>query len=1144
MQSYEGTISWKFYCAEEHTPATDAAVAPDCTNSGLTEGSHCAVCDEILVSQEVVPANGHTEGEIVVENYKDADCVNVGGYDDVVYCTVCKVELSRKHTEFAALGHTESEIVVENYKDADCVNVGGYDDVVYCTVCEVELSREHIEIPANGHAEAIDPAVDPTCRETGLTEGKHCSVCNEVLIKQNVIPDAHDPAEDGSCRVCGRIFGTCGTKAKWDLDAEGVLTVYGTGQMSGSYDEKEIPWYPYVASVKKVVVCEGITHVGKSAFYNCVNLTEVSLPDSLTFMDYQAFGYCTSLQEILIPEGVQSMYFRVFYGCSSLSKVNIPEKATHIYSSAFAECTSLTSIEIPYGMTAIDNSAFQNCSSLKEIYIPETVTQISSYVFSHCTSLTAIDLPENLEKIEAGLFYGCSSLTDVVIPEGVTQIGNYAFGYCTALTAIEIPAAVTSIGDGAFSDCTGLAHVFYQGTEAQKNEISIGNYNTHFTDAEWICEAVWTTLDGAKVCWCENCNRYYQPDGTLAPMEQVEITKLPEKLRYCTNDVLNLDGIEMIGSYSNGVELILGKDDVESVSADLSAPGRRNATVTVMGIPVVFEIIVHDDGKISVDPALYPESGHEYGNNIEESQTFTYPGAKYLEITFSAQTMVENNYDFIYIYDAQGTLVAKYTNDAAANQTLIIPGDTFVVKLTSDVSVTRYGYSFSKIVVDLGTGIQHDVIVDPATVTCTEAGLTEGSHCGICGDILVAQEQVAALGHDMTAWNILEESTCTTTGLQRRECNRCGHEETDVIPAKDHTEGETVVENKVEADCTNDGSYDNVTYCTACGEELSRETVVVDAKGHTEVIDKAVEADCVNTGLTEGKHCSVCDEVMVKQEVIPAGHALKEVPALDPTFETEGNLAHFSCENCGKLFADAEAETELNPEDVILEKRVGAAQINGVRYETLSEALAAVQPGDQVQLLKDTFESDVVLPKGIALDLNGHVLEADYIFAVNGANIVDESEGNTGLLKADADCVLISKGNAQLPVWNGEGYVFTKVTYRKALVAHDADMVKFAFLPQFQSVATELLKDGFEGNKVTVEVRVSWETIQGREYRNLVFNNDQVALAISSGGAFILTFSGFSQLNLTTDVAIEAVVYSETGVSVASEAIVVDVTPE
>ena len=195
-----------------------------------------------------------------------------------------------------------------------------------------------------------------------------------------------------------------------------------------------------------------------------------------------------------------------------------------------------------------------------------------------------------------------------------------------------------------------------------------------------------------------------------------------------------------------------------------------------------------------------------------------------------------------------------------------------------------------------------------------------------------------------------------------------------------------------------------------------------------------------------------------------------------------------------------------------------------------------------MQLQQDTYESNVILRKGVAMDLNGHTLETDYIFAVNGANIVDNSEDNTGLLKADANCVLISKDNAQLPVWNGEGYVFTTVDYRKALIGYDADSLKFAFLPLFKSGATDLLKDGVEGNKVTVEVWVSWTTTMGQEYRNLVFNEEQVALAISSGGAFVLTFSGFSKLDMASGITVEGVVISETGVSIASEAIVVDVT--
>lgn len=204
------------------------------------------------------------------------------------------------------------------------------------------------------------------------------------------------------------MHGTCGKNGdiiKWSCDSDGVLTIYGSGDMEDyDFDQlKEPEWNEiWWVNITEVVIEEGVTSIGREAFYYS-SLTSIDIANSVKSIGRKAFAY------------------------SLLEEVNIPDGVTEIGDRAFADCHQLESAVISKSVRELGVSVFSQCSSLRQVQLPSGLTDIPDHTLFGCEALQSIKLPEGLEIIGDYAFNGCSSLTELVIPEKVSRIESQAF---------------------------------------------------------------------------------------------------------------------------------------------------------------------------------------------------------------------------------------------------------------------------------------------------------------------------------------------------------------------------------------------------------------------------------------------------------------------------------------------------------------------------------------------------------------------------------------------------------------------------------------------------------------------------------------------------------------------------------------------
>lgn len=195
---------------------------------------------------------------------------------------------------------------------------------------------------------------------------------------------------------------------------------------------------------------------------------------------------------ITIPEGVTSIENKAFSNCTSLKSIAISNSVKSIGKWAFSGCSNLTSIIIPDGVLSIGACTFYDCYKLTSVTIPDSVKEIEYCAFEKCSSLKRITIPDSVKEIGWGAFDGCISLISIAIPNGITRIDEATFRECTNLESVTIPNSVTSIGVGVFDYTPNLKDIYYKGSKAEWDKITVEDdsfesnvtihYNSSYSD--------------------------------------------------------------------------------------------------------------------------------------------------------------------------------------------------------------------------------------------------------------------------------------------------------------------------------------------------------------------------------------------------------------------------------------------------------------------------------------------------------------------------------------------------------------------------------------------------------------------------------------------------------------------------------------
>lgn len=261
------------------------------------------------------------------------------------------------------------------------------------------------------------------------------------------------------------------------LDENGLLKITGTGNMP-DYEDGKAPWYSSASSIKKVVVEDGVTSLGKLALQDCSFLTSLDLGTTLTKIGEGAFYNCSSLETFTAPSSLTTIDEGAFAYCSSLKEINLNEGLTTIGRYAFQD-TIIETLTIPSTVTEISSEFCWGVESIKEYIVKEGNTEFYTHegvLYNTPSGLKNNDLlaypvgserteytvPDGVTRIEQSAFLNAINLQKVNLPDSIFVYGAYAFKG-SGLTSLVVPASnLKSLSSNVWSDCPNLKTVEFK----------------------------------------------------------------------------------------------------------------------------------------------------------------------------------------------------------------------------------------------------------------------------------------------------------------------------------------------------------------------------------------------------------------------------------------------------------------------------------------------------------------------------------------------------------------------------------------------------------------------------------------------------------------------------------------------------------